>query len=259
MATYPSGVFSPTSKNSGDTIQAAHVNDVQAEVTAIEDALKNGIAHTVTISTGGLTVSTGSVNVGGPSSLATLQVNGTSTFVGAVTFSGGINVSTFPSAVTFSSGASVSTGVIRQDSLPMWNVFHSTFVAHGANSTQGAVFDSQSYVRGSVTHSTGANSSRINIGTTGVYAINARAPMHSNSNPLIAVRVVQDDTTPLMETTALPLQTNSSVATYVVSGDVRIASPGYLTFQIVSGNGAVSTSGSSAAALAVRFMGHFIG
>ena len=45
MANYPTSVSSFTTKNSGDTIAASHVNDLQGEVTAIEDALKNGTAH----------------------------------------------------------------------------------------------------------------------------------------------------------------------------------------------------------------------
>ncbi len=44
MASYPTSVFAPASKNSGDVIQAAHVNDLQAEVTAIEGGLLNGTA-----------------------------------------------------------------------------------------------------------------------------------------------------------------------------------------------------------------------
>jgi hypothetical protein len=76
------------------------MNDVQAEITAVEDALKNGIAHALTVNAA-LVVSTGgSVNVGGPSSLATLQVNGGSTFVGPATFS---------TTVTFAAGQSFGT------------------------------------------------------------------------------------------------------------------------------------------------------
>src|SRR5687767_2599647 len=92
MASYPTGVFSPAAKSGGQTIQAAHVNDLDGEVVAVESALLNGIAHAVVISTGGLTLSTGSFNAAGPSSLATLQVNGTSTFAGKVTLSSGAQV-----------------------------------------------------------------------------------------------------------------------------------------------------------------------
>lgn len=45
MASYPSSVKSFTTKNTGDTIAASHVNDVQDEVAAIEDSLLNGLQH----------------------------------------------------------------------------------------------------------------------------------------------------------------------------------------------------------------------
>lgn len=39
---YPTSVFSPTTKNNGDVVQASHINDLQTEVTAIETAVING-------------------------------------------------------------------------------------------------------------------------------------------------------------------------------------------------------------------------
>lgn len=46
MADYPGTTFTPTTKNTGDTIAGSHVNALQAEVTAIEAALLNsGLAH----------------------------------------------------------------------------------------------------------------------------------------------------------------------------------------------------------------------
>lgn len=44
MASFPGSVKSFTSKNSGDVIQAAHVNDLQDEVNAIEAGYINGTA-----------------------------------------------------------------------------------------------------------------------------------------------------------------------------------------------------------------------
>ena len=44
MASYPTSVKSFTSRNSGDVIQPAHVNDLQDEVNAIEAGLINGTA-----------------------------------------------------------------------------------------------------------------------------------------------------------------------------------------------------------------------
>jgi len=44
-ASYPSSVKTFTTKANGDAIQAAHINDLQDEVTAIEGGLLNGLAH----------------------------------------------------------------------------------------------------------------------------------------------------------------------------------------------------------------------
>jgi hypothetical protein len=62
---YPTSVFSPSARSNGLTIDASHVNDVQTELTAIENALLGTITH--------------SLNVSGASTLATLQA-GASTF-----------------------------------------------------------------------------------------------------------------------------------------------------------------------------------
>lgn len=39
---YPTSVYSPATKNTGDTVQASHVNDLDTEVAALENALING-------------------------------------------------------------------------------------------------------------------------------------------------------------------------------------------------------------------------
>lgn len=44
-ASFPSSVKSFTTKLAGDTIQAAHINDLQDEVTAVETDLLNGFQH----------------------------------------------------------------------------------------------------------------------------------------------------------------------------------------------------------------------
>lgn len=263
MANYPSADPSFTTKQDGvDYPQAAHVNDLQAEVTAIGAALRGTLAHAVTAS--GLSISgpsTVAALQGGASTLASLQVAGPSTFAGAVTFAAGISVSAFADPITLSSGAVVSTGVIRQNALPAWDVYHSTHVAMGANSTLGASFDTQEFVRGDIGHSTGVNSSRVTITSTGLYAISARSVVHSNSNPTNRGAVVLNDSVRVLESqySVLGGGANSSRVTVQVSGLVRMQSTGYLTFQLMSENGAVSTHGSSSPFLATRFQGWFVG
>lgn len=81
---YPNGVYSPGTLTDGvDYPQAAHVNDLRSEITAVETALLTGLPHPVTFSTG-VTVSTGPVVLG-----QSLSVAGPSTFGGAVVLSTG--------------------------------------------------------------------------------------------------------------------------------------------------------------------------
>ena len=68
---YPTSVFSPAARSNGQTIDASHVNDLQTEVTAIENELLGTI--------------TGSLNVSGASTLATLQAAGSTFSVRPVT------------------------------------------------------------------------------------------------------------------------------------------------------------------------------
>lgn len=44
MASFPGSVKTYTSRNAGDVIQPSHVNEVQEEITALEDGLRNGTA-----------------------------------------------------------------------------------------------------------------------------------------------------------------------------------------------------------------------
>jgi hypothetical protein len=261
MATYPGGVYAPASKSNGQVIQPSFFNDPEAEITAVEDALKNGIPHAVTISTGGLTVSTGSVNVGGPTSLATLQVTGASTFAGPVTFSSGVTFNgalTFASPMTFSSGAVISTGVVRQNSLPAFNVFHSSLVAVASGSTVAVAFDSQEFVRGSIEHSTGVNSSRVAFQSTGLYFVSYHARMQTGGTPEVRCYLrLNDSTQHYLQSFFLTGATREH--SFSAGGTIRVASTGdYLSFVAVS-SAANSTWGSTAGSAAVRLMGHFLG
>lgn len=122
MASFPDSIFSPASKNNGDTIQASHVTDLDGEVVAIEQGLRNGTAPLNSSNstfaalsvTGGSTFATVSA---GASTLASANVSGASTLAGAVTFRSPFYV---PTASTTLSGGSTrfdnvalpSTGVL---------------------------------------------------------------------------------------------------------------------------------------------------
>ena len=94
MANYPTSDPSFAAKNTGDTVQASHVNALQDEVVAIGAALRGTLQHAVTVGTGGLTVSTGNTVLG-----QNLSVAGTSTFAGIPVMSTGLTVSTGPTVL----------------------------------------------------------------------------------------------------------------------------------------------------------------
>jgi hypothetical protein len=258
VSQYPAADPSFTTKQDGvDYPQAAHINDLQGEVTAIGSALRATLQHNLA-ATGGLSIAGGSTLTtvqAGASTVASLQVTGGSTFAGAVTFGAGLS---FAGAVTLSSGAVVSTGVIRQDSLPMWNVFHSTHVAYGSGSSVGVIFDSHEFVRGNIEHSTAANSSRVTINTTGVYhvIVAGRADVPSGQAGRFYLNL--NDTTALLQHRYVNNISNAKEWGLSFSGLVRIASTGYLTVVNVSSNGG-STVGSSSPQDAIRFSGYFVG
>lgn len=262
MATYPNGVYAPVSKAAGNTIQASFFNDPEAEITAVEDALKNGIAHPVTIngaltvSTGGVTVSTGSVNIGGPSSLATLSVSGGSTFAGPVTFSSGV---TFAGAFTFSSGLSVSTGVIRQNSLPCWILRSSAMFVTNDTVGVGIQFTGQDSLTGDIGHSTAVNSSRVTINTTGVYQIEyqQRTDFPAGGTPWVTLYL--NDTTALVRSRLASNPNNLTDVTLAFTTKIRIGSTGFLTVRFASQNGNSTAGSTSTAQDNCFFSGHFVG
>lgn len=105
---YPTSVWAPTTKNAGDAIQPAHMNDAQAEIVAIETGLTQGTAplNSSNSTLANLSVAGGStlaaLTVSGASSLASLHVTGNSTFGSTMTI-GGIPYQ-WPSAAPASSG-----------------------------------------------------------------------------------------------------------------------------------------------------------
>ena len=110
MADYPTTSFAPTTKSSGQTIAASHMNDVQSEIRAIELALlSTGLAHhllfvdaTYDIGASGATrprdlFLSRNATIGG-----TLAVTGATTLTGALTVTAGQIA--FPAAQSASAG-----------------------------------------------------------------------------------------------------------------------------------------------------------
>ena len=56
MPSFPNSIWSPTTKNNGDVIQPAHVNDAQAEIVAIETGALTATSWTPSLKFGGASV-----------------------------------------------------------------------------------------------------------------------------------------------------------------------------------------------------------
>ena len=198
MATYPTGVYAPASKSAGQTIQASFFNDPEAEITAIEDALKNGIPHAITISTGGLTVSTGGLRVGGPSTLAALQA-GASTLT---TLSAGASTLTTLQAgnSTVTGDLSVS-GVLTVGGIAVGGRQPSAKVSLAANvNINASIWTAVNWTTNdhdsTSLHSTTTNSSRVNLTSSGLWLLGGQAswtPGTPASTTILGVRLVLND------------------------------------------------------------------
>jgi hypothetical protein len=189
MAVYPTGTYSPSPVSAGQTITASRENAQDAEITAVQDGLRSGLQHALTISTGGLTVSTGSVNIGGPSSVATLQVNGTSTFTGAATFSSNVSVG---GTLTITSGLDAT--ITRR--VPTCKVTHGSTQSL-LNATWTGLSWNTEIEDSTGMHSTAANSSRIALNSAGVWLIGGAAAFSIGTNPStlnMGVRILLNDT-----------------------------------------------------------------
>lgn len=109
MASFPAAVKSFTTKNAGDVIQAAHINDLQDEVNAIEAGYVNG---TALVNSSRATHT--SLQVSGASTLASLNVSGGSTLgavQGAASTFTSLSVSGGSTLGTISGGDSTFSGL----------------------------------------------------------------------------------------------------------------------------------------------------
>lgn len=162
MASYPGAVWSPTTKNNGDTIQASHINDLQNEVVAIEDGLLNAKAP---LNSSNSTVNALSVTNG--STLNTVSVSGGSTFAGNVVVTGKLQSSN--SSVNNLTVAGTLTVTQGRTTCELTHTAIQNIPSGGA---VGLSFDTEISDNGAM-HSTSANSSRINFPVAGSYLIGA--------------------------------------------------------------------------------------
>lgn len=171
MASYPDAVKSFTTKNTGDNIAAAHVNDLQDEVNALEGGLLNGTArlnssnstHVNLSVTGGSTLGT---LVAGASTLTSLQT-GASTFTARP-------VAPPPHAAV---------------------VFLDSTVTLGSSATSTIAWLAQAVLTNSTLHSTASNPAQLVPQSTGLYQFTAQLAFSSNSTGMRQVGIVDSSGT----------------------------------------------------------------
>lgn len=235
---YPTAVQTFTNKNAQEVVNAAHVNDLQTEVTAIETGLLNGFQHAVTVSTGGLTVSTGNTILGQNLSVAGGSTLGSVDVVGASTFRG---------PVTFSSGVTFSTGVLIR--VPYCEVTHSTLQKTVSATEAGLNWDTElSDTYGM--HSTAANSSRITFAySSGVYEVGCQITWVTSSTGAQTLRIRHNDSSGVAQSASY-FPTTGNLDDQVIA-QVRAASTSdFVTVRVVQASGSTkSISPSTVASL----------
>lgn len=254
MASYPNSVPSyGTLVDGSDYPQAEHINGLRQEITALADGLINGLQHGLSVSTGGLTVSTGNtvlgqnLSVAGGSTLASLTVSGAAGITGALS----AGASTL-SSLTVSSNAVVGgdlgvtgdltvTGTITGNFDPPRA--HVAVVTHTANQTlTGNVWTTLSWdtlTAGSTDmHSTASNSSRVTCATsTGLYHLSFSGGIQNAVGSLWGLRIWKNDTVAVMGMTVQGVSTTVQRA-ISVAGDVRVSDTSdYFCVQLFNGSG----------------------
>ena len=227
MANYPTSDPSFAAKNTGDTIQASHVNALQDEVVAIGAALRGTLQHAVTVGTGGLTVSTGNTVLG-----QNLSVAGASTLAGSVVLSSLVTAPAQPRCFVYSTAA-VS---LAQD----------VFTALS--------FEQEQFDVGGL-HSTASNPSRITIpaGSSGLYLCGATVHWSTGGAPnAMSVRIIKNSTT---EVSAGPSTPRSSVTARSVSFSAPMVLDGtdFLEVEVFSAGSTGSISAASVRRSAADF------
>lgn len=186
MANFPTSAITFPTRSNGQTIDASHVQTLQDEVAAIEDGYLGGSARL------------NSSN----STVAKLSVTGGSTLAGAVVFGAGVaSTVSFASSVTMTdltvSGTLVVGGTaITGGRLPGCKVTcSSATMAIGGGVFAGFSWNAEEYDSTGI-HSTGANSSRLALTSSGLWAFGGQVTAAIGTPPsttIMAARVLAND------------------------------------------------------------------
>lgn len=264
MANYPAADPSFPTRTAGQSIASAHMNAVQDEITAIGSALRAGLAHALIVSTGGLSVSTGSVNIGGPSSVATLQVNGGSTFAAPVVLSAAATLqvnalSTFAQEVTFSSNVTIGGSLTITGSFGAR--VPSAILTHDANQAipgtdvwTGLSWNTE-VLDSTATHSTAANSSRIFLTSSGLWAVGWTGQWSTNSTGQQYSRVALNDVSGICADVRNPNPVIGNVIT-IAGVHYATSTTDYVTVQCKQNSGTSQNILATSTSYGARFWAH---
>lgn len=185
MASFPTSVKSFTTKNTGDVIQPAHVNDLQDEVNAIESGYLNGTAR---LNAAGSTVT--SLSVTGNSTLAALQ-GGASTLT-SLSVSGGSTIGTLE--------VGASTFTVRPVMPPPHAaiVFLELTQVIGSSALSTIAWTAQNYVTNSSIHSTAVTPERLTWQSTGIYQVSAQISFTSTEAGMRRVGILDSSGTEII-------------------------------------------------------------
>lgn len=144
-ASYPNAVKSFSTKLAGQTISAAHINDIQDEIVAVENALLNGFSHALT------PASTGSQDLGTTSKhWGTIYVNTiagvsvtTDYTCGRLTLTTGVPVTTgdVTAATTLYYTPNGCDLITLYDGVSAWNTINFTELSIAVPATTSTVYD----------------------------------------------------------------------------------------------------------------------
>lgn len=208
MASFPSAVKSFVTRNIGDVIQPADVNDLQDEVTAIEAGYINGTAP---------------LNAAA-STLASLSVTGNSTIAGTLTV-GQLVISGAPYCTLRNDGTQAIPDSV-------WT---------------GLNFNTEDDDVGSM-HSTAVNSSRVLITSTGLYQIMASATFALNSSgTLRSIRFFKNDTSLIPGCVLVPPSAAIALGLALSIQHRFTSSNDYVTAQVIQNTGSNLNVGDSTA------------
>ena len=187
MASYPNAVKSFGTKNAGDTIQPAHINELQDEVAALEDGLLNGTAP---INSSRITAPAAQISNATISSL-TVSVMSITNLQTTASTTASLNVTSGSTMAALNvTGMSSMADLQVASAAPAVRVSNSANIAVGDASTTRLTFNTDVFASTSGMHSTATNSGRLIATSSGIYCITGTVTWAPNSSGLRQARIL---------------------------------------------------------------------